>query len=186
MPTLLFLAAAIAAAAIAAAAGGAVAGGAAAGGAAAGGTAAVKPNLMFVLLDDWGYANLGLHNPGNPEIVTPNMDKLISEEGLELSRNYVFKYCSPSRCALQSGRNPIHVNVVNSPMSQHNEVADPIGGYQGIPLNMSTISGKLKSAGYATHAVGKWNAVSGEVGSLPLAAHPSPLPAQGTTSRHNI
>jgi arylsulfatase A-like enzyme len=41
----------------------------------------------------------------------------------------VYRLCSPSRCALQSGRNPIHVNVLNSPIVQHNP-ADPVGGYQ--------------------------------------------------------
>jgi hypothetical protein len=45
----------------------------------------------------------------------------------------VYKLCSPSRCALQSGRNPIHVNVLNSPIVQHNP-ADPVGGFQGMPV----------------------------------------------------
>ena len=124
---------------------------------AAAASAPTRPNLIFVLLDDWGWANLGIHNPGNKEIQTPYINSLINSSIL-LNRHYVFKYCSPSRCALQSGRNPIHVNVVNSPMAQHNELVDPIGGYQGIPLNMSTISSKLAGAGYQTHAVGKWNA----------------------------
>lgn len=67
----------------------------------------------------------------------------------------MYRICSPSRCALQSGRNPVHVNVLNSDMEQHNE-ADPLGGYQGIPLNMTTVARKLSNGGYATHAVGKW------------------------------
>ena len=65
-----------------------------------------------------------------------------------------FKYCSPSRCALQSGRSPIHVNVLNNDFREHNP-ADPVSGMQGIPTNMTTIAAKLKGAGYATHAVGK-------------------------------
>lgn len=72
-------------------------------------------------------------------------------------KSQAFKYCSPSRCSLQSGRNPIHVNVLNDDFRSHNP-KDPIGGQQGIPRNMTTIAAKLKSAGYATHAVGKWNA----------------------------
>lgn len=41
----------------------------------------------------------------------------------------MYKLCSPSRSALQTGRNPIHVNVLNSPIVQHNP-ADLVGGYQ--------------------------------------------------------
>ena len=74
-----------------------------------------------------------------------------------LERHYVFKYCSPSRCALQSGRNPIHVNVLNSPLTQHNP-ADPVSGQQGMPVNMTGLAEKMRVAGYNTHAYGKWNA----------------------------
>jgi arylsulfatase A-like enzyme len=65
-----------------------------------------------------------------------------------------FADCSPSRSALHTGRNPLHVNVLNSWLDIHNE-ADPVGGYQGVPLNMSFLPQKLKEAGYATHFVGK-------------------------------
>ena len=72
-------------------------------------------------------------------------------QGVILERHYVFKYCSPSRCALQSGRNPTHVNVLNSPIQQHN-ARDAQGGQQGMPLNMTGIAEKMSAAGYATHA----------------------------------
>ena len=71
-------------------------------------------------------------------------------------QHYAFKYCSPSRCALQSGRNPLHVNVLNSDIRQHNEAVDPVGGFQGIPVNMTTIAAKLSALGYQAHAAGKW------------------------------
>lgn len=56
-----------------------------------------------------------------------------SGPGTPQNHHYVYKLCSPSRCALQSGRNPIHVNVLNSPIVQHNP-ADPVGGFQGMPV----------------------------------------------------
>jgi arylsulfatase I/J len=115
-----------------------------------------QPNILMVLVDDFGWGNLGLHNPGNPEVVTPNLDAL-AQSGILLDRHYVFKYCSPSRCALQSGRNPVHVNVLNDKIVLHNP-ADTVSGQQGIPRNMTTIAAKMKSAGYVTGAVGKWNA----------------------------
>ena len=68
----------------------------------------------------------------------------------------MFKYCSPTRAALQSGRNPIHVNVVNGPGTCHN-VNDTDAGYSGIPLNMTTLPEKMRLAGYVPHAVGKWH-----------------------------
>ena len=43
------------------------------------------------------------------------MDRLVAE-GLELDQAFVFKYCSPTRCALQTGRNPVHVNVCRLPV----------------------------------------------------------------------
>jgi arylsulfatase B len=72
----------------------------------AGIVSAKPPHIFFMLYDDWGWANLRSHNPGNAEVVTPNLDALITS-GIRLDQHYVFKYCSPSRCALQSGRNPI-------------------------------------------------------------------------------
>ena len=68
-------------------------------------------------------------DPENTHIATmatPNMDKL-SKAGLELNNHYAFKFCSPSRCALQSGRNPIHVNVMNLDPTNYNP-DDPVSG----------------------------------------------------------
>jgi arylsulfatase B len=121
-----------------------------------GSSAGSSPHLVFVFLDDYGWANIGIHAPkGSNESVTPNMDALIAS-GVNLDRHHVFKYCSPSRSAFHTGRNPIHVNVLNSYMDQHNP-SDPVSGYQGIPRNMTTIAQKLKSANYSTHMVGKWH-----------------------------
>ena len=59
---------------------------------------------MFMLVDDWGWANAGFYrDPPTPEVVTPNIDNLV-KEGLELDQHYVFKLCSPSRCSLLTGR----------------------------------------------------------------------------------
>ena len=74
---------------------------------------------------------------------------------MQLDRFYAHKFCSPTRSALQTGRSPIFVNVQNSDIGQFNPL-DPISGFQGIPRNMTGLAIKLKSAGYATHMVGKW------------------------------
>ena len=117
-----------------------------------------KPHIIFLMVDDWGWANAGYHrNDSSKEVVTPNFDNLV-REGLELDQHYVYKWCAPSRSSFLSGRLPIHVNVVNNT----NEIAynpkDPVSGFDGIPRNMTGIGTKMKEGGYATHMVGKWDA----------------------------
>ena len=108
-----------------------------------------QPDLIFVLIDDWGHANVGFHRdpswPGNNETLTPNIDRL-ALGGLRLERHYVFKYCSPTRSALQTGRNPIHVNTGNDGLTLVNP-ADPVSGFAGIPRNMTGIAEKMAAAG---------------------------------------
>ena len=66
----------------------------------------------------------------------------------------MYKYCSPTRSAIQSGRNPIHVNPVNANPGIANP-ADPVGGFAGIPRNMTGIATKMAAAGYHTAMYGK-------------------------------
>lgn len=118
--------------------------------------AANKPHIFMLLLDDYGWANIGFHAKNSTEIITPNLDALAAS-GVILDRHYTHKFCSPTRSALQTGRSPILVNVLNSPLNQHNP-KDTIGGFQGAPRNMTGIAEKLKGAGYSTHMAGKWHA----------------------------
>jgi arylsulfatase A-like enzyme len=116
-----------------------------------------QPHLFLVLADDYGWANAGWHRPANySEVQTPNLDALV-RSGIELERHYAFKYCSPSRSALQSGRNPTHVNVNNYLPIMHN-AADPVSGFSAIPRNMTGIASLLQRAGYTTLMAGKWDA----------------------------
>lgn len=119
-------------------------------------SAAPKPHIVMVLVDDWGWNNVGYHRPNDPEVQTPNIDDLV-KEGIELNRHYVYHYCSPSRASLQSGRLPVHVGYSNV----NNEMVnpqDPVSGYAGIPRNMTGMAEKMRKGGYRTHATGKWDA----------------------------
>ena len=116
---------------------------------------AVKPHIVFVFVDDWGYADVGLRNPA---IKSPNFDMLINT-GLLLDRHYVFKYCSPSRASLLTGRWPHHAHQWN---------IDPPTSNLGLNLNMTTLPAKLKQVGYATHMVGKWHEGFAMTGYLPI------------------
>ena len=116
-----------------------------------------QPHIVMILVDDFGWANAGWHRAaGYAEVQTPNMDALIAE-GIELDRAYTYKFCSPSRSSLQSGRLPVHVNMVNAPPDVSNP-ADRVAGFAAIPRNMTGIATKLRAAGYRTHQVGKWDA----------------------------
>lgn len=116
-----------------------------------------KPHIVFLLVDDWGWANVGYHRSSpTPEVVTTNFDELV-KEGLELDQHYTFNQCGPSRCSLLTGRLPIHVSDKNIEPQYYNP-NDKVSGFTGIPRNMTGIGEKMKLAGYATHQVGKWDA----------------------------
>jgi arylsulfatase I/J len=69
-------------------------------------TSAIKPHILFALLDDYGWANAGWHRnytapgggfvPSTPEVQTPHMNGLVVS-GIDLDRAYAFMFCSPSR-----------------------------------------------------------------------------------------
>jgi len=119
---------------------------------------ASPPHVLFILIDDWGWADVGWHvEPGQAHgVSTPNLDALL-KQGVELDRHYSYKICSPSRTAIQSGRNPIHVSVTNTGESLRNP-ADPVSGFSAMPVNMTGMGEIMARGGYATHFYGKWDA----------------------------
>lgn len=117
---------------------------------------AQRPHVLMILSDDVGWANVGWNRAVKTrEVATPNLDSLVAH-GIELEQFYTFKYCSPTRSALQSGRNPVHVNVLNS-LDAYNPNSTDSAGYSGVALNFTTLPEKMRLAGYVPHAVGKWD-----------------------------
>ena len=121
---------------------------------------AAKPHIFLVLADDLGHGNVGWarkhYNCSTDEVQTPRLDALV-EEGVELSRFYAYHMCSPTRSALQTGRHPMHVNMVNADPTIYN-ATESTGTGAGIPRNMTGVATKLRSVGYQAHMVGKWDA----------------------------
>ena len=118
-----------------------------------------RPHIVAVIADDYGWNNIGYHHakPSTfPEVRTPTLDALVGD-GVELTRHYAYRFCSPSRSSFQTGRLPVHVNTRNAEPTVRNP-RDPVGGYAGIPVNMTGIAQKLRQGGYRTHMTGKWDA----------------------------
>ncbi len=102
----------------------------------------VRPNIILILADDLGWADIGYHDS---DIDTPNLDRLASE-GTRLNRHYVYPTCSPTRVALLSGQYPSRFGVL-APLSATTKM-------QG---DDALITHGLRKLGYHTHIVGKWH-----------------------------
>jgi arylsulfatase I/J len=112
-----------------------------------------KPHIVVLLADDLGHAMVGKNTAVPDEIKTPQIDKHFATAGLTLNRHYTYKFCSPTRSSLQSGRLPVHVNTENAEPESLNP-SDAVSGYAGIPVNMTTIASRLQKVGYQTYMTG--------------------------------
>ncbi len=106
---------------------------------------APRPNVLFILADDLGWADVGFHGG---EIKTPAIDRLAAA-GTRLEQFYVQPVCSPTRAAFMTGRYPIRHGL-------HLGVVRPWATY-GLPLDERTLPQALKEAGYVTAITGKWH-----------------------------
>lgn len=100
-----------------------------------------KPNVVFIMADDLGWADVGFHG-GLAK--TPHLDKLVAQS-LELQQHYVAPVCSPTRTGLLTGRCWSRFNVT-SPQNP-----------RALPWDTVTLPRALKSVGYDTCLVGKWH-----------------------------
>ncbi|MBG88268.1 MAG: arylsulfatase [Verrucomicrobiales bacterium] len=120
--------------------------------------AAKLPNIIYIMADDLGYAELGSY--GQKKIRTPHLD-MFANEGMRFTQHYTSApVCAPARCSLMTGKHGGHAYVRTN---------YEIGAWEThrgqLPIRDKdvTIAELLKERGYATGAFGKWGL--GEVGS---------------------
>ena len=115
-----------------------------------------RPNILLIVGDDMGFADVGFQ--GCRDIPTPNLDALAAS-GVRFTSGYVSgPYCSPTRAGLMAGRY----------QTRFGHEFNPSAGKNGLPLSEKTIADRLQSAGYVTGLVGKWH----------LGANPAMHPQQ--------
>ncbi len=123
---------------------------------------AEKPNIVFILVDDMGYADVGVY--GNPYHRTPNIDRLAAE-GMRFTDAYAAApNCSPTRASILTGEWPARVRITQYlpgnvlPYAKLRQAELP----DGLPLEETILPQPLKAAGYATASIGKWHLGGGE------------------------
>lgn len=120
--------------------------------------ASEKPNVVIILTDDQGYADVGFN--GSKDIPTPGIDR-IAKNGVVFRAGYVsYAVCGPSRAGLITGRYQDRFGFSRNPLLA------PRDSTMGLPLAEETMGDLLQKAGYKTGVLGKWH----------LGAHPSLTP----------
>ncbi|NME72213.1 sulfatase-like hydrolase/transferase [Flammeovirga aprica] len=107
-----------------------------------------RPNIILILMDDLGYADVGFMPQSAKDVYTPNIDKLADQGTVFTSAYVTHPFCGPSRTGIMTGRMP-HVFG-----AQFNLAA--FSGF-GVAKGETFISDVLQNAGYHTGAIGKWH-----------------------------
>jgi arylsulfatase A len=125
-----------------------------------------RPNVVVVLADDLGWADLGCY--GSKYHKTPNLDRLAAQGERFTDAYAACPVCSPSRAALLTGKYPARLNLTDWLPGRADrpdqKLLRPIIEQQ-LPAAETTLAAALKKAGYATGHIGKWHL--GGKGSLP-------------------
>jgi arylsulfatase A-like enzyme len=118
--------------------------------------AAEKMNVVFFLIDDLGYMDIGANNDRS-FYETPNIDS-IAARGMRFTDGYAANpVCSPTRYSIMTGKYPSRVDATNFFSGRRGGKFLPAPLHSDMPLNEITIAEALKEQGYATFFAGKWH-----------------------------
>ena len=116
-----------------------------------------KPNIVFFLVDDLGWTDLGCY--GSTFYETPNID-VLAQSGVRFTHAYAASpVCSPTRAAIMTGRHPVRVDITDW-IPGHDPKDRKLLGPQDrheLPLSERTLAEAFKAKGYATFFAGKWH-----------------------------
>lgn len=117
-----------------------------------------KPNIVFIMADDMGWADLPVY--GNRFNEAPRLQAMAAE-GIRFTNAYAAcPVCSPTRASIQSGQYPARMGVTDflpGHWRPYEEVIVPINRTQYLPFNIKTLGESMKDAGYRTGYFGKWH-----------------------------
>lgn len=116
------------------------------------------PNIVIILADDAGHGDFGF--TGSRDFATPNLDRLARQSVRYTAAYAAMPFCSPSRAALLTGRYPQRYGYEFNLTQAAPKGVD--AAFMGLDTGEQTIADRLRAAGYATVAIGKWH-----VGSAP-------------------
>jgi arylsulfatase A-like enzyme len=115
-----------------------------------------RPNIVFFLVDDLGYMDIGANNP-DTFYETPHVDRL-AREGVRFTEGYAANpVCSPTRYSIMTGRYPTRVGATNWFSGTREGRFRPAPLNDRMPLEEVTLAEALKDGGYRTAFVGKWH-----------------------------
>ena len=126
-------------------------------------TASSRPNIIYILMDDLGFGDIGCY--GQEKIETPHIDQL-RQEGMRFAQHYTGSPVSaPARCVLMTGMHSGHAQIrYNNEMAYRGATNDhdsmfvhkELEGQYPLKANTMTIGRMMQNAGYTTGCFGKW------------------------------
>ena len=115
-----------------------------------------KPNIIFIFVDDLGYADVGFN--GSKWYETPNIDRL-AKQSLIFENAYMYPTCSPSRTALMTGKQSFRTGVYTVPVLEKGTDQENIFSRWTVEKKHTLYAQPLADAGYKSIHLGKWHIV---------------------------
>jgi arylsulfatase A-like enzyme len=115
----------------------------------------LRPNILFILIDDMGWSDIGPF--GSTFYETPHLDAFANESMKFTDAYAACPVCSPTRASILTGKYPARVGITNFIGGNNEGKLCDVPYLHYLPLEEKTIATALKEGGYKTYHVGKWH-----------------------------